>query len=435
MTAKKRQTRRGWGRIRKLPSGRIQAGYIGPDLKTHHAPHTFSTRTDAEAWLAHERNLIDWGKWSAPSTREERRSLSDMTVAQWLTTYFDTRRTGPTALKLTTLHSHLKVVRNRITDPTGPGAYDRGVTALAQMPIAEVTTQHIYVWWDSINRVYPDTLPTNTSAYKRLHTAFKAAADRQIIPQNPVKIAGASRTPAPKPKYLMQDWEVNALIKAAPDHYRLLTCLIFAHGLRIGEALGLEQRHLKLVKTRGKVVGATVVVEQTASRLTIDNKNVMVIGEPKTAASYREVPILDIYLPVVVAHMASHAPRDSSRVETYRGPKDVMLLTCNSVGGILMDTCYRSYLARMKKKARVSPEIHPHCGRYWFITRLAEGGATPKEIGQISGQEDSATITGIYTQVRQARPPQLIRGLSESLSSNLKESTGPDSDHGSDERK
>lgn len=426
--------RRGWGSVRKLASNRYQASYTGPDGKRHKAPQTYKAKEYAEGWLASERALIERGEWSPPELRKIKSGQAATPVGQWVLDYFEQdRSTGPNALKASTLQKHVQVIRNRVVSPTGAGEGDPELTWFAEVPLGKLTPEHVRKWWKAVNRIYPDTVPTNQKAYQRLHTALNDAVENGFIKTNPVDIPGASRGKPPKRKYLMEDWEVDALISAAEPRLRLLTCLIFAHGLRIGEALGLEQRHLKLIKTRGKVVGATVVVEQSASRITVNSRSVMVIGEPKTAASFREVPIMDAYLPVVVAHMASHAPKYSSRVETYRGPKDVMLLTSNSVGGILMDTSYRSYLAAMKKKARVSPEIHPHCGRYWFITRLAEEGATPKEIGQISGQQDSGTITGIYTQVRQARPPQLIKGLSESLSSNLKESTDPDSDHSSHE--
>ena len=54
-----RPNRRGWGWIRKLPSKRYQASYVGPDLERHNAPITFTLKTDAERWLADERRLIE----------------------------------------------------------------------------------------------------------------------------------------------------------------------------------------------------------------------------------------------------------------------------------------------------------------------------------------------------------------------------------------
>jgi hypothetical protein len=64
-----RKQREPFGRIRKLPSGRHQAGYIGPDLALHRPASTFETLLDARAWLADERRLIDAGTLTAPAVR------------------------------------------------------------------------------------------------------------------------------------------------------------------------------------------------------------------------------------------------------------------------------------------------------------------------------------------------------------------------------
>ena len=41
--------RRRFGRIRKLPSGKYQASFVGPNGKRQNAPDTFVTKTDAAA--------------------------------------------------------------------------------------------------------------------------------------------------------------------------------------------------------------------------------------------------------------------------------------------------------------------------------------------------------------------------------------------------
>ena len=51
-----KKDRRQFGYIRKLPSGRWHASYIGPDLVRHAAPFTFHAKLDAEAWLLAERD-------------------------------------------------------------------------------------------------------------------------------------------------------------------------------------------------------------------------------------------------------------------------------------------------------------------------------------------------------------------------------------------
>jgi len=72
----RRRTRRRFGRIRKLPSGRWQAGYTGPDGTVHGADQTFSTKAAAERWLSLAEADIVRGEWSAPERRAE-------TVGEW----------------------------------------------------------------------------------------------------------------------------------------------------------------------------------------------------------------------------------------------------------------------------------------------------------------------------------------------------------------
>jgi hypothetical protein len=76
--------RRGWGRIRRLPSRKYQAAYVGPDARLHQAPATFSAHIDAEGWLATERRLIELGDWTAPAARHLARYANTITVAEFV---------------------------------------------------------------------------------------------------------------------------------------------------------------------------------------------------------------------------------------------------------------------------------------------------------------------------------------------------------------
>lgn len=63
------RAKRDFGTIRRRRNGRYQAYYLGPDQTFHRAPSTFQTRADAEAWLAHERRLIQDDDWSPTRSR------------------------------------------------------------------------------------------------------------------------------------------------------------------------------------------------------------------------------------------------------------------------------------------------------------------------------------------------------------------------------
>jgi len=62
MSSKRRQ----FGRVRKLPSGRWQARYPGPDGQLLPAPETFPTRREAEVFLSLTEADLRRGDWRAP---------------------------------------------------------------------------------------------------------------------------------------------------------------------------------------------------------------------------------------------------------------------------------------------------------------------------------------------------------------------------------
>ena len=61
--------KRSFGGLRKLPSGRWQANYTGPDGALHKATTTFALAQDAEAWLTDRRREIDREQWSPSAGR------------------------------------------------------------------------------------------------------------------------------------------------------------------------------------------------------------------------------------------------------------------------------------------------------------------------------------------------------------------------------
>ena len=54
----RKRTRRSFGKIKKLPSGRYQASYLGPDGERHNGPVTFLAKQHADQWLAMRQSEI-----------------------------------------------------------------------------------------------------------------------------------------------------------------------------------------------------------------------------------------------------------------------------------------------------------------------------------------------------------------------------------------
>ncbi len=92
--------RRELGYIRKLPSGRYQASYIGPDMQRYNGPVTFEAKDLAIVWLHNEKKRIaeaaaDDLPWLSPAARleEARRQLMPKeTFGEYATRWIDERR-------------------------------------------------------------------------------------------------------------------------------------------------------------------------------------------------------------------------------------------------------------------------------------------------------------------------------------------------------
>ena len=62
--------RRSYGSVRKLPSGRYQATFIGPDGIRRPASQTFVAKADATRWLSKTETEVSSGTWVAPSAAQ-----------------------------------------------------------------------------------------------------------------------------------------------------------------------------------------------------------------------------------------------------------------------------------------------------------------------------------------------------------------------------
>jgi hypothetical protein len=86
---------RGWGWLRRLPSGRYQASYIGPDLVRHSAPKTFTAKMDAEHWLSDERRRIERDEWTPPAQSVVAQKVKAVTVGDYADAWVEHRNVKP----------------------------------------------------------------------------------------------------------------------------------------------------------------------------------------------------------------------------------------------------------------------------------------------------------------------------------------------------
>lgn len=223
-----KQGRRGWGRIRKLPSSkRFQANYVGPDKVRYNAPYTFTSRLDAEAWLASERRLIELSAWTSPPVRAAAQTASFETVSQYAGRWIAQRK-----LSERTRREYESKLRLHIA-PTPLGA----------VPIASLTAPMVRAWQAGLDKKYPTR---NAHCYSLLHAVCETAVTSdELLTVNPCQIKGAMYAPTQRKAVILSVEELAALAEAIrPERLKALVLLKAWCGLRWGEVIELRRKDI-----------------------------------------------------------------------------------------------------------------------------------------------------------------------------------------------
>ena len=242
-------SRRQFGRIRQLPSGRWQARYALEDGELRTAPRTFPTKGDAARYLAGIETDLARGQYIDPR-------LGMITLAEWAEQWLT--RPGKRANS---------VARDR-------QALEVFLQDLGGRPLASITPMHVQGVVDARAKVVaPATLARDFSA---LRAVLNAAVDADMIGRSPARKIALPRSRPPRRVCLRPD-ELERLASEVPGRYRALVLVAGVLGLRWGEAVGLRVRDIDFLR---RTVTVSQVVEETAGRLTI-------VSEAKTAAGLR----------------------------------------------------------------------------------------------------------------------------------------------------
>lgn len=299
----KASTRRGFGRVRKLSSGRWQAFYGDPDGRTtlsrtgkptpvrHAAPHTFDTREDAEAWLTDERRLISSGSWTPPEERRAARRLRPLTFGEYAEQWLAGRKVRGRPLADRT-RDHYRDLLDKHILPT-----------FADYPIASITHDQVDAWYE---RTLIERPTMRAHAYSLLRTILGTAVDRGVVKTaNPAKIRGAGnveRAHQPKPATLAQ---LEVIVEQTPERRRLMILLAAWCAMRFGELAELRRGDVDTktgtIRVRRGVVRVREATEDGGHRY------VRKVKTPKSAAGSRDVAIPPHLLPVVRQHLLEHA--------------------------------------------------------------------------------------------------------------------------------
>ncbi|MBK8732849.1 MAG: site-specific integrase [Actinomycetales bacterium] len=361
---------RSFGHLRKLPSGRWQASYLGPDLRRHNGPSTYEAKIDGEAWLLEERRLIERGQWVAPADRAALAEVDrPVTFGEYADTWLADRELKPRtrAHYRRALEVHL-------------------LPAFGDRELGKITPAAVRAWHAGLD---PSRRTTRAHAYGLLRTILGTAVQDGELPANPCHIRGAgaaSRTKKIKPATLP---ELATIVEHLPERYRALALVSAWCALRFGEAAELRRSDVDL--DRGLIHVRRAVVRVDGG---------VIVGTPKSAAGVRTVNVPPHLVPVLREHIAGMP---------MRGRDALLFPAADGVSHLNPSSLYRVFYPARAAAGR--PDLRWHDLRHTGAVLAAQTGATLAELMARLGHSTPAAAMR-YQHSSDDRDARLARELS-----------------------
>jgi integrase len=248
-----------------------------------------------------------------------------------------------------------------------------------------ITVENVRDWRADIERAVSAT--TAAKCYRLMRTIMGTAEEDGLIPRNPCRVKGASVEKAPERPLLTLE-QVTAVAETIAPRYRLLVLLAAFSGLRRGELLALQRRHLDELRSE-------VRVEAQAQRVVGRGR---VVRETKSAASVRTVAIPRSIMRALMEYAQEHS-----------GPEpDAWLFVEPSGSPVREASLYKAW-----KEATAEcglPGVRLHDLRHFAGTSAAQAGATTRELQQRLGHA-TARASMLYQHAAADRDQELAERI------------------------
>ncbi|MGW5141843.1 site-specific integrase [Nocardia beijingensis] len=254
--------------MRKLPSGRFQASFIGPNGRRQTAPNTFRTKTDADRWLVNVEADISRGAWL--DEKLGRQAFGEYAKAYLRENPDVGRRWEETCLRNMRLH----------------------MVELLDKPLIAITGPVVRSWHAKAV-AGPGGKTSIQQSYRFLRAVMNQAKRDGAITVNPCTIKGAGSDRA-KERSVATVVEVAALVESITPRYRAAVLLAAWCGLRRGEIIGLAVEDVDLEANEVWVRRNRVELLESAEAFDKD---------PKTDAGKRPVSIPPHLRPYIREHL------------------------------------------------------------------------------------------------------------------------------------
>lgn len=365
-----KSSQRRFGTIRKLPSGRYQVRYWGPDGVRRPADQTFATRTEAGRYLTLLEAQISRSEWIDPEAGKVTLAVYS---GRWIT-----ERPG---LRPRTVHLYRWILTKHVNP------------ALGGVALNKLTTPMIRSW--RVNLMSSGVSENGAAkAYRLLRAILNTAVrEDEILRANPCRIPGADQEhPAERPTLTVP--QVLALADKMPTRFKALILVTTFGCLRWGEVTALQRADIN--------IGAQTVRIRHA--FTEQRGKGLVIGPPKSRAGLRTVALPKAIIPAMDDHLAK-----------YVGAAANALVFTTESGKPILRGNFNKMTQWSESAAAVGmPGLHFHDLRHTGNTLASNTGTSLRDLMARMGH-DSPRAAMIYQHATDGADRAIAAGLDLTL--------------------
>ncbi|MFF4821236.1 tyrosine-type recombinase/integrase [Kitasatospora sp. NPDC001309] len=377
--ANKKNSRRRFGAVRQLPSGRWQVRYrdpltgaLRPDEKT------YATKTDAEVRLSQLEADISRDKWVDPDA-------GNVNFGKYATQWLKERK-----LEETTRERYETALRLHIMPTLGPRF------------IVQITPQRVRTWRTRLLESGVGE-PTVVKAYQMLRAIMNTALDDELIKRNPCRIKGADTYDVPE-RPVLSVAEVFAAADSITPRWRALVLITAFTTLRFGELAALRRRDVDLD-------ARLLRVRRNQAEL---YNGRLYDKAPKSRAGFRPVAFPASIVDALQHHLEHYAGQGANG-HMFIGPR----------GGRLRRSNFRDDWTAAKAKAKISADVHFHDLRHTGNTLASQSGASTRELMTRMGHS-TARAALIYQHMTSDRDRAIADRMGEMVEKELEKEAPPD---------
>lgn len=353
-------TRKNWGAIRKLPSGRFQASYVGPDGRRHNAPDTFRLKTQASAWLATKRADILDGSWASSKDAE---SAAATIFREYAIQHIEIQTNSNGEL----LRASTKALYRRILETS--------LKPFLLLELAAIDRAQVSAWYAKLIATGKKT--TASKAYKLLSAVLKRAVEEGRIVKNPCGIRGAHSAVSGKVVDIPTADEVAEISKSISPEFRTLVLVAAYGGLRFGEITEIRRKDVFALEKNG-LVSYEIRVRRAVTKV----NGAFVIDKPKSEMSSRDVPLS----PALTAALNNHL------FDEVADDPEALIFPSKSGGHLPHHTFIKAWNKALKVSGITREGLTPHSLRHFAGTHYHLAGATLPELMTWLGDSSIAAV-------------------------------------------